>query len=172
MEDIYSESPITISDTMRKALSPLMAVVMLVAFTLAVSALLGTWFTSMTKTETEIIEKGATEQINCTSAILDVVEVICYNSTQELRVAIHNLGDVELYNFSTLARVNNTFYENSTGGPNSTHPLDPGEQTILTYYCSRTAYCASDATVEWVRVSPSNCPQAWMKKTVSVGCNR
>jgi len=153
---------------MKKALSPLMASVMLIAFTMAVAALLGTWFTSMTKTETELIEEGAKKQINCTSALLDIVAVKC-NSSGELKIAINNIGLNELYGFSIFAKINNTFYENSTGGPSLTSPLDPGGQVILTYYCS--AVCIANATVETIRVSPSNCPQIWVEETPGVTCS-
>lgn len=148
-----------------------MATVILVALTLAVAALLGSWFTTMTKTETSIIEKSMKAQVNCTSAILDIVDVICSSSSQELRVTIHNLGDISLYDFSTFAFINNTGYTNNTGGPNSTNPLGPGEQTILTYFCDSTIYCSGDASVAKVRVSPSNCPQAWMEESVSASCS-
>jgi hypothetical protein len=87
-----------------------------------------------------------------------------------LKVAINNLGDMELYDFSTLVKVNNTLYENSTGGPNSTFPLNPGEQAILIYFCSNTQYCAANATVENVRVSPGNCPTAWTVSTLKRKC--
>ena len=73
---------------MKKAISPLMATIILVALTLAVSALLGSWFTSMTKTETEIIEKGAKKIINCSNALLDIVDVICSNTSQELKISV------------------------------------------------------------------------------------
>lgn len=155
---------------MKKAISPLMATIILVAITLAVSALLGSWFTSMTKTETEIIEKGAKQIINCSNALLDIVDVICSNTSQELKISINNIGQLELYSFSVFAKINNTFYTNNTGGPNKTHPLNPGEQAILAYHCSRTTYCAGGASVGKVRVSPMNCPQSWMETDAGVTC--
>ncbi|MDI6825892.1 MAG: hypothetical protein QMD36_01705 [Candidatus Aenigmarchaeota archaeon] len=155
---------------MKKGLSPLLATVMLIAITLAISALLGNWFTSITRTQAEIVEKTATKQINCTGALLSITDIICSSKTQQLKVAISNLGDIELYDFSTLAKVNNTFYENSTVGPNSTLPLNPGEQSILTYFCSNVSYCVSNATVESVRVSPGNCPSAWTVSTTKKTC--
>lgn len=156
---------------MKKALSPLMATVMLIALTLTVAALLGSWFTTMTKTQTSTIEESAKTQINCTSAILDIVDVTCSASEEKLKVVIHNLGDIELYDFSTYALINNTGYTNSTGGPNSTNLLNPGEQYILTYFCSNATYCIANTSVSKIRVSPGNCPQAWMEKSVSISCS-
>ena len=151
-------------------MSPLIATVMLIAITLGVSALLGSWFTSITKTQTEIIEETATKQINCTGALLSITDVICSSTNQQLKIAINNLGDIDLYEFSTLVKLNNTFYENNTGGPSLANPLKPGEQTILVYPCSNTLYCASNATVENLRVSPSNCPGAWTVSTDRKTC--
>lgn len=152
-----------------KGLSPLLASVMLIAITFGVVGLVATWFTTMTRTQTEIIESGAIKEVNCTSARLDIVDVVCSNSTQELKIAINNIGQIELYDFSTLAKVNNTWYENSTGGPNSTHPLNPGRQTILVYGCGKE-YCSGGAQVGTVRVSPSHCPQVFIEEDFSVTC--
>jgi flagellin-like protein len=160
-----------IIERMKKGLSPLIATVMLIAITLGVSALLGSWFTSITKTQTEIIEEIATKQINCTGALLSIVDIVCSSTDQQLRVAISNLGDIEMYNFSILAKVNNTFYDNKTGGPSITDPLNPGEQAILTYYCSNTLYCVGNATLENLRVSPMNCPGAWTMSSSTKTCS-
>jgi len=156
---------------MEKGISPLIATVLLIAFTLSIAGLLGGWLTSLTKTETETIEAGAKRTINCTGALLDIVSVICSSSSQQLRIAINNLGQEELYDFSIFASVNNTFYSNSTGGLNSTSTLRTGEQYILVYGCSNTVYCAANATVMKVRVTPGNCPQAWMEQSFNAKCS-
>lgn len=153
---------------MKKGISPLLATVILIALTLAVAALLGSWFTSVTRMQTGIIEEDIRKQVNCTSALLDISDITCSNDTQRIQVTITNLGnDIELYNFSTLVTLNNTFYLNNTGGPNSTDPLNPGEQAILDYFCSNTQYCIDDIKVAKVRISPYNCPQAYAEKTFS-----
>jgi len=153
---------IKISGILKKAISPLMATVLLLALTLAVGGILGSWFVSMSRTEMGTVEKKMTEQINCTGA-LDIVDVICDAATDKLEVTVHNIAiDVNLYDFSTFVLINNTAYTNSTGGPNSTSPLDPGQQIILSYGCSDTD-CPVNATVSKVRVSPGNCPKAWIE---------
>lgn len=153
-----------------KGISPIVATVLLIAFTLAVAGLLGGWLTSLTKTQTDTIEQGTTKAVNCSSAVIDIVNVICANSSQQLKVAINNVGQNELWDFSVFAAVNNTFYSNSTGGPNSTNTLKLGEQVILVYGCDKNTYCANNALVNKVRVTPGNCPQAYAEKTVNVRC--
>jgi len=153
---------------MNKGISPLLATVILIALTLSVAALLGSWFTSVTRMQTGIIEEAAKTQVNCTAASLEIVDVTCSNTTQKIQVVVTNLGnDIPLYNFSTLVTLNSTYYLNNTGGPNSTNPLNPGEQAVLTYFCSNTQYCVDDVKIAKVRVSSSNCPQAYAEKTFS-----
>jgi len=153
---------------MKKGISPLLATVILIALTLAVAALLGSWFTSVTRMQTGIIEEDIRTQVNCTAALLEIVDITCSNDTQKIQVTITNMGsNIELYDFSTLVTVNNTYYLNSTGGPNSTDPLNPGEQAILEYFCSNTQYCVDDVDVAKVRVSPGICPQAYAEKSFS-----
>jgi len=155
---------------MRKGISPLIATVLLIAMTLAVATIIGSWFTGITKTQTEMLEENTKKQINCTGALLSISDVICSSTNQQLTIAISNLGDTALYGFSTLVKINNTYYENSTGGPTSTSALDPGEQTILVYPCSNTTYCVNNAVIESLRISPTNCPSAWTVSTEGRTC--
>ena len=156
---------------MKKGLSPLVATVLLIAFTLSIAGLIGGWLTSLTKSQTSTIEQGSTTLINCTSALIDITDVVCSNSSQQLRIAIANLGDVELYDFSAFASINNTLYTNNTGGPNSTNTLRPGQQIILIYGCDRTQFCTNGATLTKVRVSAGNCPQVSLEHTANAKCN-
>ena len=159
-----------ILDNMKKGLSPLLATVMLIALTLSVVGLIGSWFISMSRSQMEEIEERGETQIECTNALLDIVDVICSNSTEELKIAVNNIGQINLYDFSTFVEVNNTFYQNSTGGPNSTYVLAPGGQTILVYHCDKDLYCAGGATIDKVRITPSNCPQVYVEESVGVTC--
>jgi len=145
-----------------------MATVLLLALTLAVGGILGSWFVSMSRTEMGSVEKKMTEQINCTGA-LDIVKVTCSNSSGKLKVIVHNIGsDVNLYDFSTFALIDHIPYTNNTGGPNSTSQLGSGEQIILTYTC--TPSCPENATVTKVRVSPGNCPKGWVEIDAGAKC--
>jgi len=126
---------------MKKGLSPLVAVVLLIALTMATFGLIASWMSSTTKTELGIIEKSAKKHINCTDAMLEINAVSCSNSS----------------------------YENSTGGPNSTNPLNPGQSITLTYFCNNTI-CKGGATVKSITVSPGICPQVAITKEVNVVC--
>ncbi|HDM05824.1 MAG TPA: hypothetical protein ENG34_00925 [Candidatus Aenigmarchaeota archaeon] len=156
---------------MKKGISPLMASIILIALTLAVAGILGSWFTSLTKTQTEQVEESTVEQVNCTSALLDIVDVSCVNITPsvwQLKIVIANLGLINLYDFSVSAKVDGDFFYNSTGGPNSTNPLTPGQQTVLVYNCT---VCDENDKISSITVTPAVCPaQAKVEKSVSVTC--
>lgn len=150
-----------------KGLSPIIATVMLIALTLSVVGILATWFTSLTKGVGEDIESTSTSLINCSKANLDLIGVICSNSTQQLQIAVENSGQTVLYDFSVVATINDTYYQNNTGGPNSTDPLNPGHQTILVYGCDM---CTTNAKVRMVRVTPGVCSQVHDQSDVEVNC--
>ena len=146
-----------------------MATVILLALTLAVGGILGSWFVSMSKTEMGTVVGKMSELINCTGS-LDIVMVACNGTSGELKLAVHNMAsDINLYDFSTVALINNIPYANSTGGPNSTSPLGPGQQYILTYGCTSTS-CPKNATVSKVVVSPGNCPIGKIEIDANVKC--
>jgi len=149
-----------------KGISPLIATVLLIAFTLSVAGLLGGWFSGLTKTQTETIEKSSVELMNCTGAVISIVNVLCNNNT--LRIVVANEGNNALYGFSTFAQVGETNYINSTGGPDINSPLMPGGQTTLEYGCS---ICTEGARITKIRISTSNCPTAWREKLLSLVCS-
>ncbi|MCS7135077.1 MAG: hypothetical protein NZ893_01390 [Candidatus Aenigmarchaeota archaeon] len=156
-----------------KGVSPLIATVLLIAFTLSIAGLLGGWLSGLTKTQTETIEKSSEETMNCTGSVLSIVNVLCGNNTptepNALRVVLANEGNNALYGFSTFAQIGTNQYINSTGGPNISSPLSPGAHATLEYYCPTV--CVDGATISKIRVSPSNCPTAWAEKLLSVTCS-
>jgi flagellin-like protein len=158
-----------------KGISPLIATVLLIAFTLSVAGLLGGWFSGLTKTQTETIEKSSGETMNCTGSLVSIVDVLCGNTTPDapntLRIVIANEGNNALYGFSTFAQIGEMQYINSTGGPTASSPLYPGEHVTLEYDCEHSNYCGDGSQVKKIRVSPSNCPTAWAEKLVSVTCS-
>jgi len=150
-----------------KGLSPIIATVMLIAATLSIIAILAPWLASLTKKQTGNIESASTKLVDCVTANLDIVGVICSNSSHQLQIAVSNTGQTDLYDFSVLAVINNTYYQNNTGGPNSTYPLNPGRQAILIYGCDS---CTTNTKVSTVRVTPGNCSQIYDENNVEINC--
>jgi flagellin-like protein len=153
---------------MEKGLSPLMASIILIALTLTVAAFLGSWLTSMTKSQTGTVERGGEKLINCTNARLDIAAVSCSNPQGQLKIAVTNIGQFELYNFSIFVKLGPNFLSNSSypGIGN----LNAGEQIIFTQPCSKTTECINGTVVNLVRITPGNCPQSFTEETFDVTC--
>jgi len=103
-----------------KAISPLVASVLLIAITVAVSGLVGLWFTSFTRTSTGTVSREAEMQIACNSASMSFSNV-CYDSqSKQLKGYITNTGIVNLGNISLQLIYDNTtsklFYLYYAGG--------------------------------------------------------
>jgi len=58
-----------------KAISPMIAVVLLIAFTVAVGGLLSVWFSTLTSSQTQTVSSDSEAQVKCASNSLTVSEV-------------------------------------------------------------------------------------------------
>lgn len=150
-------------------MSPLIAIVLIIAFALSVASLMKNWFFDISKQQTEAIDDSSNDVINCTSAMLSIEGVSCSSSDGQLKITITNIGSINLYDFSVFAIIGDKNYVNATGGPTSGSPLSPGEQTILVYGCD-SSYCSPSSVVRKVVVTSSVCPSAWIEKDLSVTC--
>ena len=130
-----------------------MATVLLVAFTLAVAALVGGWLTSMSRTETESIESGFSTTVNCTKASIDIVDV----NTDDIIIA--NVGPVDLSgDFAVVCGTN----VNTSAGASAT--LAQGD--ILKITADNCAASSGDK----IRVTSSKCPSVWAECTEGTSC--
>ncbi len=78
---------------MRKGISPLIAVIMLIAFTMIVAGILAGW-------ATQFVTQSRSELQFCARAQLLIQRAYYDNSTQELTLALFNTGDVPLRGFA------------------------------------------------------------------------
>jgi len=86
---------------MRKGISPLIAEVLLIGFTVAVASLVILWATSFTRTTTSRIGSQADIQAACMNAGIDFFGTVTYNtSSQTISGYIKNTGNVPLGNIS------------------------------------------------------------------------
>ncbi|MBI4009637.1 MAG: hypothetical protein HY361_00380 [Candidatus Aenigmarchaeota archaeon] len=58
-----------------KAISPLIAVVLLVGFTVALGGIVITWLSTLASTQTTIVSSGTEKQVKCAASSLAVIEV-------------------------------------------------------------------------------------------------
>ena len=126
-----------------------MATVLVVAFTLAVAALVGGWLTSMTQTETSTIESGMQTQIECSKGAIDIVSLTASGAI------IQNVGQVDFTEFSVVCGTNTS---TDTLALNTGHfgTIDSG------------AGCNTTGNV--VRITPIDCPNIFVECTVGTDC--
>jgi flagellin-like protein len=79
-----------------KGISPLVATVLLIAFTVAVAGVVSMWVTSFTKSTTTIAERQSRERINCTYGSIALSNVNYCSTTGYLSGRLANNGIVTL----------------------------------------------------------------------------
>ncbi|MCX6820664.1 MAG: hypothetical protein NT016_01825 [Candidatus Aenigmarchaeota archaeon] len=123
-----------------KAISSMIATVLLIAFTVAVGGILSMWLTGLASTQTETTGSAANAQVLCGRTALNIKEVT-FNNTANVNYATvtlsYNYGTENLYNFSltfidsnrvsfTVPAASLAGQGNATAQYNTTYPLAPG----------------------------------------------
>ena len=81
----------------RKGISPLIAAVLLIAFTVSVSMIIMGWFSTFTRTTTANISASTTEAIGCNAASINIEHVYIGNSsTNTSSILVKNTGFTNL----------------------------------------------------------------------------
>ena len=127
-----------------------MATVLVVAFTLAVAALVGGWLTSTTQKTTSTIESGLSDQLDCSKGVIDIISV------NENGPLIQNMGQVEFSNGLSLACGTNV---NTTS-----ENITVGEMYAMT--CGTN--CTDDGII--IRVASIDCPSVFVECTYGTDC--
>ena len=87
-----------------KAISPMIATVLLIAFTVAVGGILSMWLTSLASTQTETTGAAAEKQILCARSVLKIDEATFLQEAAGVDSAnvtvVYEYGTENLYNFS------------------------------------------------------------------------
>ena len=79
---------------MKKGISPLIATVLLIAFTVAVAAIISTWLTTFTTTSTESVKEKADIELHCTYGGISVTYLSYCNGYLSGIVENTNLIDI------------------------------------------------------------------------------
>ena len=133
---------------MSKGISPLIAGVLLIAFTLAVAAIVSGFFTSIAKTGTSQISTGFAFQVNCTKAALEIADAIC--SSNVVTLAVANTGAIALSDVSIVLK--DAADETCLGTFGGT--IGPGNLTAYNVTCA-SEWTTSDV-LQFARVT-GNC---------------
>jgi len=135
---------LNVEDNM-KGISPLLASVLLIAFTLAVATIVGSWLTTMTKTTSETVGAGMAAQANCSKSLLDIVDVSCHSNTN-VTVAVQNAGSITLISPSFYFKTT----DETTCTNSATATLSGGQISTFEINCSNFAV---NKTLNFVRVT-------------------
>ncbi len=133
---------------MKKGISPLIAAVLLVAFTLAVAAIVSGFLTSVAKTGTTQISTGFALQVNCTKAAMEVVDAFCNSNI--VTIATANTGSISLSDVSVVAK--NAADETCLG----TFSGAFGQANLTAYNITCASEWATNDVLQFVRVT-ANC---------------
>jgi flagellin-like protein len=124
---------------MRKGISPLISVIMLIAFTMIVAGILAGW-------ATQFVTQSRSELQFCSKAQLLIQRAYYDNTTGQLTLALFNTGDVPLNGFAV-----RTTYQNELITSTKFEGLNISYQDI------KTVTIPSDDTLKEVAVQSLQC---------------
>jgi FlaG/FlaF family flagellin (archaellin) len=117
-----------------KAVSPFIATVLLIAFTIGVAGIIGSFIYNTMSTQTGEVGKSSDKQAKCGSSVLQIDEVKTDSDLNPVNVTFTYInGDQNLYNFTvSIIDSESGLYSTSTLSPDytSSSPLLPGRQTF------------------------------------------
>lgn len=158
----------------RKAVSELIATVIIVALVIFLGALIAPWATRLAKNTTNETSSSTLSAIRCQYAALDFDTSYATNGVSNnftganpiLRVKVVNKGTVNLHNFSLETEFNSStirrFDPVAADQKSSADPLKPGQSTIL----NASITTAITGTLNNVRVIPQPCAENAVKQNV------
>lgn len=120
----------------KKAISPLIATVLLISFVIAVYSIIASWGTGFVNAIFNPISDRGPKQVQCTFANIDVKKAdVVYNfsgSSSTVNVTAYNNGAEGLYNFSFIVITNSGVYTfNPTNQYNETSPMAKGTAVLF-----------------------------------------
>lgn len=132
----------------KKAVSPIIATVILVAFVIAIAAIVTSSLTTVIKTQTAITETASKA---CTGA---AVLVSSTSATTSLQIVVENIGASALSNLTVVAKkADSSLYTNATAA--ATLSIAKGASAIITI---NDINSTSGCPLSMLRISAGNCP--------------
>lgn len=99
-----------------KGISPMIAAVLLIAFTVAISTLVAGWFSTQVRSTTDEVSNKTDEAISCTSASINIEDVYISQGTGgTARIIIKNNGFKDGLTINGIQIYNKTGHNFSTG---------------------------------------------------------
>ncbi len=137
---------------MKKAISPLLATVLLISLAIGIGYLMSNWSQTVSQTQTEKITEKMEERINCASSGIAVENITYDCSDGNFTIVIYNGGSVNLEDFKIIVKTTNLSTYTYSLIPESV--LSPGYTN--TYYHSGAYF--SQTEISSVSVFSDTCP--------------
>jgi flagellin-like protein len=103
-----------------KGISPIIATVLLVAFTVSVAMIVMGWFTTYVRTTSENVTGGTSSALACSSGIIQIERIYVISTVGgnygNATVIAKNIGQISLNVSAMLVAANGTFCRTSSGG--------------------------------------------------------
>jgi flagellin-like protein len=148
---------------MGKGISPFIASVLLIAFTVAVGAIVSLWINALMRSQASEVGSEADLAVKCRKAgirILDDTIKCNFTGTDYLNFSLENTGYIDVYNFRAYLYINGVTYSydvlDVSANQNFTKdgPLKIGEiKTVLVNITDSF----SPTTISWLKIS-TQCP--------------
>jgi len=144
---------------MLKGISPLIATVLLIAFTMAIAGIMATWATSFVQAKITEVENQS--QAVCAGANLRASDAVLDSTTRLGTVIVENLGTVPLTNFKGYVYYEDATKNHDAGLSNSSIVLETGDAFTFTWQ-------ANYDNPQRLRIAAGNCPNAVMTIPITI----
>ncbi len=145
---------------MKKAVSPLVAVVLLIALVLVSASLISSWYVNFLKTQRERVGEQTSTKIECyyggIRVLTDTIECNFSGSDDYLNFTVENSGNVDLYDLWVEIYIGGKVYsfvlKDSLTDKNftSSYPLRPGRSASVYAVVTQDL---PGGVIEWMRVT-------------------
>jgi len=134
----------------KKAISPMISIVLLIAFTVAVGGILSLWLTTLASTQTTTTGTAAEKQVLCARSVLEVTEVYYKDPTKANVTVTYTYGTEVLTGFNVFFVDSARNSQNATVLATNKTTLSPGDSA--TFVFSGLGSLSSSASFQSVRV--------------------
>ncbi len=134
----------------RKGISPLIAAVLLIAFTMAVAAILTAFVTTYTQETTSEVGNQSSELVQCAQANIDILGVNDSSGANPLNVTYQNIGRIDLSDGFVVTAFDSS--DSFIGSASNTDSLNQGSvgSDVVSF----------SGTADQIRVRSIQCPEA------------
>ncbi len=148
-----------------KGISPMIATVLLIAFTVAVGGIVSLWISGYTKTQTGQISSVSQDQIQCLNSILSIKSTSVNNDTATITVG-YDSGTLVLNDVK--ADIVCGGFSNVTSGASS---ISPGDVFIVKPFSSNCDNVSNPINFERVRATCVG-PSTGTNFTITTECKK